>query len=91
MKKEGIKVVGLEVTDVSKPFDQIRYPNPVCLVVGNEALGVSREVLELADEIVEIPMFGFKNSVNVAVAFGIVVFEVLRQHRDPGSLILDPG
>ena len=82
MKDEGIKVVGLEVTDVSKPFDQTRYPDPVCLVVGNEALGVSREVLKIADEIVEIPMWGYKNSINVAVAFGVVVFEVLRQYRE---------
>jgi len=85
MKKQNITVVGLEVTDISKPFNQIQYPAPVCLVVGNEALGISREVLELVDQIVEIPMWGFKNSVNVAVAFGIVVFEVVRQYLDPGS------
>jgi len=82
MKKEKVKVVCLEVTDVSKPFYQIQYPEPVCLVVGNEALGISREVLEMADEIVEIPMWGFKNSVNVAVAFGVVVFEAVRQYRE---------
>jgi tRNA G18 (ribose-2'-O)-methylase SpoU len=39
----------------------------------------------MADEIIEIPMLGFKNSVNVAVAFGIVVFEVVRQYRSSGS------
>ncbi len=82
MKKRKIKVISLEVTDISKPFHQIAYPNPVCLVVGNEALGVSREVLEMSDEIVEIPMWGFKNSVNVAVAFGAVVFEVVRQYLE---------
>jgi 23S rRNA (guanosine2251-2'-O)-methyltransferase len=81
IKKEKVKVIGLEVTDASKPFDQLNYPNPIGLVVGNEALGISREVLEMADEIVQIPMLGFKNSVNVAVAFGVVVFEVVRQYR----------
>jgi tRNA G18 (ribose-2'-O)-methylase SpoU len=80
IKRQGSAIVCLEVTDVSRPYHEVRYPAPVCLVVGNEALGVSREVLELADEIVEIPMLGFKNSVNVAVAFGIVAFEVVRQH-----------
>ena len=84
MKKQQIEVICLEITDISKPFSQIKYPRPVCLVVGNEALGISREVLEMADQIVEIPMWGFKNSVNVAVAFGVVVFEVLRQYRDSG-------
>jgi tRNA G18 (ribose-2'-O)-methylase SpoU len=81
MKAQEVKVICLEITDISKPFAEIGYPQPVCLVVGNEALGISREVLEMADEIVEIPMWGFKNSVNVAVAFGTVVFEVLRQYR----------
>ena len=55
-------------------------------MVGNEALGISREVLEMADEIVEIPMWGFKNSVNVAVAFGIVAFEAVRQCQQPGNI-----
>ena len=82
LKKEKVKVVGLEVTDASKPFDQLYYPSPIGLVVGNEALGISREVLEMTDEIVQIPMWGFKNSVNVAVAFGVVVFEVVRQYRE---------
>ena len=80
-RKEGCRVICLEVTDVSKPYHEIDYHRPLCLVVGNEALGISREVLEMADEIVEIPMWGFKNSVNVAVAFGIVVFEAVRQFQ----------
>ncbi len=89
MKKRNTTVVGLEVTDISKPFYHIQYPAPVCLVVGNEALGISREVLEMVDEIVEIPMWGFKNSVNVAVAFGVVVFEVVRQYAKRTKTRLD--
>jgi tRNA G18 (ribose-2'-O)-methylase SpoU len=85
-RTEGRQVICLEVTDVSKPYHRIEYPKPLCLVVGNEALGISREVLELADEIVEIPMWGFKNSVNVAVAFGIVAFEAVRQFQEPGNM-----
>ena len=85
-RKKDRKVICLEVTDVSKPYHRIEYPRPLCLVVGNEALGVSREVLEMADEIVEIPMWGFKNSVNVAVAFGIVAFEAVRQFQQRGNM-----
>jgi len=87
-RSEGRQIVCLEVTDISRPFHEIGYPNPLCLVVGNEALGISREVLEMADEIVEIPMFGFKNSVNVAVAFGIAVFEAVRQYGNPSNIPL---
>jgi tRNA G18 (ribose-2'-O)-methylase SpoU len=85
-RKRGHKVICLEVTDISKPYHRIEYPKPLCLVVGNEALGISREILEMADEIVEIPMRGFKNSVNVAVAFGIVAFEAVRQFQEPGNI-----
>jgi len=85
-RREHRRIICLEVTDISKPYHQIEYPRPLCLVVGNEALGISREVLEMADEIVEIPMWGFKNSVNVAVAFGIVAFEAVRQCQQPGNI-----
>ena len=47
--------------------------------MGNEALGVSCEALECCDELVEIPMYGYKNSLNVAAASAVLVFEVLRQ------------
>ena len=46
------------------------------LIVGNEVGGISKETLELADEIVEIPMHGKKESLNVAVATGIALFEL---------------
>ena len=80
MKSKGVRIVALETTNRSRPIWETRFPLPVCLVLGNEALGVSAEALDLADEIVEIPMLGYKNSINVAVAFGIVVYEIQRQH-----------
>lgn len=79
VKERSIPVVALELTDRSRALWDVTFPNPVALVLGNEALGVSPEALALADEIVEIPMLGFKNSVNVAVAFGIVAYEIQRQ------------
>ena len=80
LKEQGVSVVALELTDKSRVIWDHRFPLPVALVLGNEALGVSEDVLELADAIVEIPMLGYKNSVNVAVAFGIAVYEIQRQH-----------
>ena len=58
-------------------------------MLGNEALGVDREVLEACDEIIEIPVFGYKNSLNVASAGAVVLFEILRQWNAPQ--ISDPG
>jgi tRNA G18 (ribose-2'-O)-methylase SpoU len=46
-------------------------------VFGNEALGVEGEVLEICDEIIEIPLSGFKNSLNVATAVGILGFRAI--------------
>lgn len=54
---------------------------PVCLVFGNEKDGVSREVAEQADTHVRIPMLGFKHSLNVATAGGVVLYELLRKYR----------
>lgn len=80
LKEKGISVVALELTNRSRVIWEYRFPLPVGLVLGNEALGVSQEVLALVDEIIEIPMLGFKNSINVAVAFGIAVYEIQRQY-----------
>ena len=44
---------------------------------GNEALGVSQSVLKLCDAVVDIPVFGYKNSVNVAAAAAIVLYHIL--------------
>ena len=81
LKAQGIRIIALETTDISVPYHKMEFPSPVCLVLGNEALGVSQDVLEAADRIVEIPVVGFKNSLNVGIAFGIVVYEIVRQHE----------
>lgn len=80
LKSEGKSIVALELTNRSRLIWKTRFSLPVALVLGNEALGISKEVLSVADKIVEIPMLGYKNSINVAVAFGIVVYEIQRQH-----------
>jgi tRNA G18 (ribose-2'-O)-methylase SpoU len=79
-KEMDVPIVALELTNRSQLIWEYEFPLPVALVLGNEALGVSREALELADVILEIPMLGYKNSINVAVAFGIVAYEIQRQH-----------
>ncbi|MFC1614004.1 RNA methyltransferase [Gemmatimonadota bacterium] len=79
MRERNIAVAALETTEQSVPIYEAAFPKPVCLMVGNEALGLNREVLDLADMIVEIPMHGYKNSLNVSSATGIALFEILRQ------------
>ena len=76
----------LETTSRSRHYVQVSYPRPVALVLGNEALGVQPSVLDSCDELVEVPVFGFKNSLNVAAAGAVVVYEILRQWGyEPGT------
>lgn len=83
-KKQGVKIVTLEHTDVSHDFKKVRFEFPLALVLGNEVNGVSEEVISLTDLAIEIPMFGVKQSLNVSVAYGIAVYEILYQFLNPG-------
>ena len=79
LKKSETKICVLEHTDNSIPYYAVDKRNfPLCLVVGNEITGISKELIEVADCAVDIPMFGLKQSLNVAVAYGIAVFELIR-------------
>ena len=79
LKRAGVQVVGVETAAEAVPFHRFDYRVPAALVFGNEALGVSRAVLDLCDGVVDIPVAGYKNSVNVAAAAGIVLFDLLRR------------
>jgi tRNA G18 (ribose-2'-O)-methylase SpoU len=82
LKERGFKVCILELTTNSIPYYEFKREDfPLCLVVGNELTGISREVIELTDLALEIPMFGIKHSLNVAVAYGIALFELSRIYR----------
>ena len=74
----------LEHTTHSVPvFTLTKDVFPVCLVVGNELTGVSRAVIGAADIAVEIPMYGVKQSLNAAVAYGVALFELMRILKSP--------
>lgn len=79
LKSEGIKICVLEITDEKKLiWDFKKEDFPMCLVIGNEITGVSKEIIDLADFSAEIPMYGMKQSLNVSVAYGIGIYELLR-------------
>jgi tRNA G18 (ribose-2'-O)-methylase SpoU len=86
LQAQGMAVWALETTSASRPYTKVTYPRPVALVLGNEALGVERDVLDLCDELLEVPVFGYKNSLNVACTAAVVVYEILRQwDYEPGE------
>lgn len=74
LKQEGFQIVAVEQTPSSVSLYDFTVPPKVCYIVGNEIDGVSEELLSLADTAVEIPMEGKKESLNVSVTAGIVLF-----------------
>ena len=72
LKKQNIPIWAAETTPLAKPYTDCDYPEELGIVFGNEALGVSSDVMGLCDAFVEIPMFGFKNSINVAAACAVI-------------------
>ena len=81
LKASGYRIVVLEHTDSGKDYSTAEYSFPLCLVIGHEITGISDAVVAEADAAIEIPMAGMKQSLNVAVAYGIAIFEVIRHHE----------
>jgi 23S rRNA (guanosine2251-2'-O)-methyltransferase len=79
LREAGYQVVAVEQTtnSVQLPAFQPAPARPVALVLGNEVFGVDDEVLALCDLAVEIPQLGTKHSLNVGVAGGVVLWDVL--------------
>lgn len=77
LKSEGITVWAAETAATSKSYLECTFPEPLAIIFGNEALGVSPEVLALCDALVEIPLYGFKNSLNVATSCAILGYKAL--------------
>ena len=85
LKTDGYKIFAVEQSSKSvpyyrvKPFDAAQGKNQskLALVFGNEVRGLPPSILKKGDKILEIPMRGSKESLNVAVAFGIVVYDLI--------------
>lgn len=74
LRATGFKIIALEQAENSVDYKSIEVSGDVVIVVGNEVTGVSKEVLEISDSIAEIEMAGKKESLNVSVATGILLF-----------------
>ena len=81
LKKQGVSIVALEQIEHSISLEKFRPQFPLALVIGHEVKGVSASALKLANAIIEIPMLGQKESLNVAVAFGIAGYEINKQRK----------
>jgi len=88
LKKLGYQIIALEKTDKSESMtsalarEQLKLP--LCLVLGSEVKGVYAETLDASDLVLDLPMRGFKESLNVAVAFGVAAYAMAGKLLDQG-------
>jgi len=82
LKKDGYQVIAIEQADNSIPFYKYIPKNErYALVMGHEVRGLPASVLKRADKVLEIPMGGIKESLNVAVAFSIVAYNLKYKNK----------
>lgn len=82
LKSQQTKVFAVEQTAKSTQLQhaKIRLNEPIALIFGNEVDGVQQNLIDLADDVLEIPQFGTKHSLNVSVSLGIVLWEFTRRN-----------
>ena len=77
LSKEGYHVVAIEQARKSTLLNKFELPKkPIAIILGNEVNGVSQEVIDICDEVIEIQQFGTKHSLNVSVTTGIVIWKI---------------
>jgi tRNA G18 (ribose-2'-O)-methylase SpoU len=80
VKTEGYQLVALETTPNAENIYQAKLPKKLAILVGNERFGLNPSLLKQVDQIIQIPMSGHKNSLNVATSFALLAYEWQRTH-----------
>ncbi len=76
LKKEKVVIVALETERSALPYFKFKPKFPLAILVGNEIRGIDKRILRKVDSVLKIPMFGKKESLNVAVAFSILAYHL---------------
>jgi len=77
LKQKGVKIVVVEQDDKSINYKDFEAEFPIAIVVGHETRGVTREIVEMADTVVELPMFGVNKSLNVWGTAAIIAYKAI--------------
>lgn len=78
LKQESCTIIALEKTPTACEINEYKPTFPAVLILGNEVEGVTQDVLEKCDAVVSLPMRGIKESLNVSVAAGIAMYNLLK-------------
>ena len=79
-KISNLKVIAVELDVKAIDYTKADYSLPIALVVGHESDGITKEILDICDEIVQLPQLGINKSLNVMVSLGIVLYEALEKN-----------
>ncbi len=77
LKSKGVKIVAIEQHPGSTSYKELTTDFPVAVIAGNESEGLPKEVLDEADVIVELPMYGINKSFNVWGSTAVVAYKIL--------------
>ncbi len=80
LKQNGVTVISIEQSERAVSLYDVECQGDVAVVFGNEVDGVSQAAMELSDMIVDLPMYGTKESLNVSVTVGIVLYDLKHRH-----------
>jgi tRNA G18 (ribose-2'-O)-methylase SpoU len=80
LRKEGYRLVGLEQTTNSVSMHDYAFVRRTALVIGNERTGLTPDILEVLDDVVEIPVYGLPHSFNAATATSMTLYEYCKQY-----------
>lgn len=83
LKAQGVQTLAVEQAEGATPLHTFAVDNraPLALIFGNEVKGVAQEVVSACDGVIEIPQFGTKHSLNIAVSAGIVVWDLWSKQK----------
>ena len=83
LKSDGIKIASVEQAENADMLGDFKIDknHKYAIVFGNEVKGVSQEVVSLSDNVIEIPQFGTKHSLNISVSAGIVIWDLFKQMK----------
>ena len=81
-KDRGYKIYAVETVEQAEVLWDSQFEGSIALVLGNEALGIQEETLEICDYFLKLPAYGLKNSINVSNCAAVSLFEVARQLRN---------
>lgn len=80
LKNSGLKIIAA-TEKANSDYNDVDMKQPLALILGSEESGISAELLGMADELIQIPILGEIQSLNVSVAAGVILYEVLRQRK----------